>query len=139
MSRIFQLVRRLSRTVIFPIFWTLFTLTLLCIPGYALPGLGMFGIKHLDKIAHVFLFGGFVLFWSIYAWEQKKITRSWRISLVLITLLSIGIGVGMEYFQIAYIPNRSFDNWDILADAVGSVLVMWMLWSRGKNLQLIVA
>lgn len=138
MSRVFQLVRRLSTTVIFPIFWTAFTLTLLCIPGYALPGLGLWGIKHLDKIAHVILFGGFVLFWGIYAWERTKESRKWQLSLIFVTLVSIGIGVGMEYFQIAYIPNRSFDDWDIVADFVGSVSVMWILFSRGRKWKLIV-
>jgi len=110
----------------------------LCIPGYALPGLGLFGIRHLDKIAHVILFGGFVLFWAIYAWEQQKQPVKWRISLILITLLSIAIGIGMEYFQIAYIPNRSFDNWDIVADLIGSVIVMIILRRWGTRLQLIV-
>ena len=131
------LIKRLSSTKIFPIIWTLITIGLLCLPGKVIPGLGLFGIKHLDKLAHIVLFGGFVLLWGLYAWQRKKLRFEWLFVLAGITLFSIAIGIAMEYVQVNFIPNRSFDVWDIWADVVGSVLVMFILVRFGRRLRLI--
>lgn len=47
-------------------------------------------------------------------------------------LFSIGLGVIMEFVQVNYIPNRSFDNWDIVWDGIGSVTVAGILLWKGK-------
>lgn len=136
MNFIISLIRRLTTTKVFPVTWTIITLALLCLPGKAIPGFGLFGIKNLDKVAHIGLFGGFVLFWGVYSWHKKKSVSSWKYFLFGITLLSILIGIVMEYVQINYIPNRSFDVWDIWADAAGSVLIAFILIVYGKVLSL---
>ncbi len=41
---------------------------------------------------------------------------------ILIAVLGLLYGVGMEFVQKFYIPNRSFDLGDIAADAAGSAL-----------------
>lgn len=130
------LIKRLSSTKIFPIIWTLLTIGLLCLPGKVIPGLGLFGIKHLDKLAHIVLFGGFVLLWGLYAWQRKKLRFDWLFALAGITVLSIILGISMEYVQVNFVPNRSFDVWDIWADVVGSVLVMYLLMRYGRRLGL---
>ena len=132
------LIKRLSRTKIFPFFWTLLTIGLLCLPGKVIPGLGLFGIKHLDKLAHIVLFGGFVLWWGLYTRQRKKPRFDWLFVLAGITILSITLGIAMEYVQVNFIPNRSFDVWDIWADVVGSVLVMFVLARFGRRLGLTV-
>ena len=132
------LIKRLSRTKVFPLTWTLLTIGLLSLPGKLIPGLGLFGIKHLDKLAHIVLFGGFVLLWGLYAWQLKKLRFEWLFILTGITLLSIAIGIAMEYVQVNFIPNRSFDVWDIWADVVGSVLVMIIMLRFGRRLGLTV-
>jgi VanZ family protein len=111
-------------------------IVLLCLPGKVIPGLGLFGIKNLDKLAHIVLFGGFVLLWGLYSWQRKKSGNYWLYMLGGITLLSIAIGIAMEYVQVNFIPNRSFDVWDIWADVVGSVLVMFILVRFGRKLKL---
>ena len=137
MKFIISLIRRLSSTKLFPVIWTLVTLGLLSLPGnIAIPGMGLFGIKHLDKVAHLGLFGGFVLFWGLYAWNKKKSTSTWLLMLAGITILSILLGVVMEYVQYNYIPNRSFDVWDIFADAAGSLFVLFVLVKFGRKLGL---
>jgi len=132
------LIKRISSTKIFPIIWTLLTIGLLCLPGKVIPGLGLFGIKHLDKLAHIVLFGGFVLLWGLYSWQRKKLRFDWLFALAGITVLSIIIGIAMEYVQVNFVPNRSFDVWDIWADVVGSVLVMYLLIRFGRRLGLTV-
>lgn len=134
-----SLIRQLSATKSFPVIWTIITLGLLCLPGKAIPGLGLFGIKNLDKIAHIGLFGGFVLLWGMYAWYQKRSTAVWFYILTGITLLSILIGIAMEYVQVYYIPNRSFDEWDIWADVLGSLLAQFILMRFGKTLGLTIS
>jgi VanZ family protein len=132
------LIKRISSTKIFPILWTLLTIGLLCLPGKVIPGLGLFGIKHLDKLAHIVLFGGFVLLWGLYSWQRKKLRFDWLFLLAGITVLSIILGIVMEYVQVNFVPNRSFDVWDIWADVVGSVLVMYLLIRFGRRLGLTV-
>ena len=130
------LIKRISSTKLFPIIWTLLTIGLLCLPGKVIPGLGLFGIKHLDKLAHIVLFGGFVLLWGLNSWQRKKIRFDWLFALAGITILSIVLGIAMEYVQVNFVPNRSFDVWDIWADVVGSVLVMYLLIRFGRRLGL---
>ena len=132
------LIKRISSTKIFPILWTLLTIGLLCLPGKVIPGLGLFGIKHLDKLAHIVLFGGFVLLWGLYSWQRKKLRFDWLFLLAGITVLSIILGIVMEYVQVNFVPNRSFDVWDIWADVVGSVLVMYLLIRFGRRFGLTV-
>lgn len=128
-----KLVQRLCRNWYFPLLWTFIILALLVLPGAIIPGNGLFGIKNFDKVAHVILFGGFVLFWAIFSWNRKKNEKSWLLSLFIITLISIAIGVIMEFVQRKYIPNRSFDIGDIWADVAGSVAVAILLLLSGKK------
>jgi VanZ family protein len=32
------------------------------------------------------------------------------------------LGIGLEFLQRDYIPNRSFDEYDIIADSTGAIL-----------------
>lgn len=113
-SRLIQISRRL----IVPLGWTIFTQILLSIPGKFLSGPGLFSIPHLDKVAHVILFGGLGLFWNLYFHFRKTTTiyTPW-----IILLLLAAYGVAVEYFQVNFIPNRSFDTGDIIADIFGAV------------------
>lgn len=36
-------------------------------------------------------------------------------------------GVAIEFVQEAYIENRSFDNWDIIADGIGVLISFFIL------------
>lgn len=129
-----KLVQRLCRKWYFPLLWTFIILVLLVLPGAAIPGIGLFGIKNIDKVAHVILFGGFVLFWSIFFWNRKRSEKRWVGALFIITLISIVIGVIMEFVQKNYVPNRSFDIGDIWADLAGSAAVALLLLLTGKKL-----
>jgi len=118
------LIRKLTRRKLYPTLWTILTVVLLCLPGSALPSGGLFSIKHLDKVAHIVLFGGIVLLWGFFLYQRQKFKTRWLELVVLITAGNIVFGIIMEYIQRDYIPNRSFDVGDILADAAGSIAVM---------------
>lgn len=132
-----RFIHKLSRSIYWPLGWTLLTIGLLCLPGNALPGSGIFGIKHIDKVAHFILFGGIVLFWAIWTATRLAGTDTWQKKLIPILLFSIGLGVAMEFIQVNYIPNRSFDDWDIVWDAIGSLAAAVVLIYRGKSWQLL--
>ena len=117
---------------LFPLGWTLLTITLLCLPGSAIPSAGIFAINGLDKIVHFVLFGGIVLLWGLYARKAYPYTE-WVRKMLWATLFSIGLGIGLEYVQRYFIPNRTFDLYDILADATGAVTIFLLLISTGKK------
>ena len=101
--------------------WSTITLILLCLPGSVIPSHGLFSLPFIDKIVHLILFGGLVLLWSLHAYFHRQpniitVRVSWTI-----VLLSFLFGVIMEFVQKNFIPNRSFDGGDIIADLVGSL------------------
>lgn len=122
------MIRRIFSYKFFPLSWTLFTILLLCLPGSMVPGTGLFALKNLDKIVHVMLFAMNVLFWG---WHYETSDREWRqlkVIFVAATGIMITLGIVMEYVQMYFIPNRSFDGYDIIADIIGSVLAgLWLL------------
>jgi hypothetical protein len=122
------MIRRIFSYKFFPLSWTLFTILLLCLPGSMVPGTGIFALKNLDKIIHVMLFGMNVLFWGWHYETSDKESKELKIIFIAATGIMITLGIVMEYVQLYFIPNRSFDGYDILADAVGSVLAgLWLL------------
>lgn len=122
------MIRRMLSYKFFPLAWTLFTIILLCLPGSMVPGTGIFGFKHLDKIVHIILFGLNVLFWGWHYVESNRPPARLRKIFFLAVLFTIGLGIALEFVQMYFIPNRSFDGWDIVADIAGSVIAgLWLL------------
>ena len=81
----------------------------------------MDNITGLDKLIHISLFGGLTFLWSGVWAKIKKISIPVQQIFVWIALGSSVYGVIMEYVQKYFIPNRSFDIGDILADTIGSI------------------
>jgi VanZ family protein len=122
------LIQRILSYRIFPLAWTLLIIILLSIPGSYVPGNGLFGIQHFDKVVHIILFGFNVLFWGFYYWSRQLAKLRIKKIVIIITLLTIILGIAMEYVQLYFIPNRSFDGWDIVADIAGAVIAaVWMM------------
>ena len=120
--------RRMFSYKFFPLSWTLFTILLLCLPGSMVPGTGIFALKNLDKIVHVMLFGMNVLFWGWHYETSDRQSRQLKVIFIAATAIMITLGIVMEYVQLYFIPNRTFDGYDIVADIVGSVLAgLWLL------------
>lgn len=92
------------------------------------PGTGIFALKNLDKIVHVMLFGMNVLFWGWHYETSGRGSKQLRAIFIAATAIMIILGIIMEYVQLYFIPNRTFDGYDIIADAVGCVLAgLWLL------------
>ena len=101
---------------VFAIGWLLLITILLCIPGTRLPKVSWSDKIWLDKWIHIFLFLVLVFLWC----KACKTIYSKR-NFIIVTLLSIVYGIAMEIVQHYFIPFRSFDYDDIIADGLGSV------------------
>jgi VanZ family protein len=106
---------------------------LLCMPGSAFPKQNWLSTIHFDKMVHIGLFAMLVVLWcwpfSFLPFARTTAARSF----VLITLLGIGYGIAMEFVQDNWIPRRSFELGDIIADTAGAVA--GFLFARWKYLK----
>jgi hypothetical protein len=117
-----RLIRQLSSQFIVPMAWTIVTVGLLCIPGSRFPEDGFLdSVENFDKLIHLVLFGGIVLFWGSFFHLKTKDDRKWFKTLIALTLGVILLGIAMEYVQLYLIPNRDFDKGDIKADMAGAI------------------
>lgn len=82
----------------------------------ALWALNAYGV---DKIVHIALFG--MLAWALL----RSPIVSTRLAAGWIIAVSAVYGSILEVAQIP-VPGRSFELWDIAADVVGAVLVVWL-------------
>lgn len=102
--------------------WALVILGACGINGNSIPHIS-FDIG-IDKIAH-FIFFGF-LAWLIYVADKKHLF--WAI------FISSSYGILIEYLQMNVFVNRSFDYADMLADVLGALAILPMVYfSRGKK------
>ena len=117
-----RFVKKLFTWKIIPIAWTALTIFLLCLPGSAIPSAVVFSTEGIDKVVHAILFGGIVLLWAFSLYFRRNEKTKWQQIIVALTLFSVGLGIGLEFLQRYYIPNRSFDGNDIIADSAGAVV-----------------
>ena len=115
-------LKKLTSHILIPIGWTLFTIILLCLPGSSFPGGGFFDIPYLDKVVHVILFGGMIIFWSLYYLQKNTGNKNWHFTVIAIGLCTIALGICMEYVQFNFIPNRAFDKGDIMANTISALV-----------------
>jgi glycopeptide antibiotics resistance protein len=111
--------------------WTIIIFLLMIMPPGNIPSQGLFGIPNLDKLVHLFLFGGFVWLWYF---TIKKESKSKPLPGILkrIFLISAFYGIAMEFIQY-FFTARSFDIWDIMADILGAGIAWGILSIMGKK------
>jgi VanZ family protein len=79
-------------------------------PGSNLPKFTVW--DHFDKVVHFVLFGGCTYLWF-------KVFPKHLFYIAIYVLL---FGIAIEFYQKYFVPGRSFDIWDIVADAFGIVV-----------------
>jgi VanZ family protein len=113
-----------TRFFLLPLSWFILTTVLLILPGDKLPGPGFLNIyiPWLDKIVHIGLFS--IMAALICLWLSKKGMPAGKKNqyFLLCGMVCVVYGILMELIQKFYVPNRSFDSADILADTVGSLV-----------------
>jgi VanZ family protein len=110
--------------------YLLVTLWLFTLPGSAFPDNDWFDTLQVDKWVHATLFFGLcgLFMYPILSFDKSSYSKI-KIFIV-ISSLAIGYGISIEFIQRYYIPNRSFDIWDIVADTIGSILAF--IWFKRK-------
>lgn len=124
---------KLARQRVTAVGWTILIIVLMCLPGEALPGEGLFSIPHLDKAVHLILFAGLFLFWSLSSWYAVSNPEKKGKIFPSVLGWTIFFGIAMEFVQLFFIPNRSFDIWDILFDSLGAGSGFWLLRAKGHS------
>jgi len=109
-------------TIVFAAFWLLLVTSLLCIPGSKLPKITWQDKIWLDKWVHIFLFMILVILWSMAYSHKKNIPDGGRKIFFQLMIAGCLYGILMELVQKYFIPFRSFDFGDIIADAIGCVV-----------------
>ncbi len=106
----------LTKTGFHPAFaWLTFITAMFLLPGDDLPKEGWLDAIYADKLVHVMFFA--VLVYLFYRPLRHK-SKNW---LPLISLIALVYGIAIEFIQGKWGINRSFDSWDIVADAIGCV------------------
>ena len=108
----------------------LITLWLLTLPGSAIPHVEWFDTLQVDKWVHISLFFALCYLFMLPIFQSSESISGKIKTFVIITILAIGYGISIEFIQRDYIPKRSFDMWDIVADTIGSVLAF--IWFKRK-------
>jgi len=80
------------------------------------PSLDVISFTLLDKLAHFLMFF-FTMMWFMY------VSKKWLVTAVSLLLLALVL----EWIQMNYIINRSFDWFDWIADGIGIVLCFLLL------------
>jgi VanZ family protein len=110
------------------LFWFLLMNVLFFLPGSDLPKQGWFEfIPFYDKVVHIGLFGIWI-FLSVLALRLRVPHAWWYI-------LGIALVYGMlvEVIQKYWVPNRSFDLFDVLADMIGALSGLLCGWAYIKK------
>jgi VanZ like family len=103
--------------------WLLIISCLFFLPGSALPQEDWLDKIYFDKWVHIGLFAVLIFLWkSAFNWNDYKY------NFILLSLALI-YGFAVEFIQLYWIPNRSFDLFDVLADMTGSILGLFV-WLR---------
>ena len=80
------------------------------------PSLDVISFTQVDKLAHFFMFF-FTMMWFMY------VSKKWLVTAVSLIFLALVL----EWIQMNYIINRSFDWLDWIADVIGIVLCFLLL------------
>ncbi len=99
--------------------WLLLVTLLLVLPGQAFPQETWLSNIQFDKIVHIGLFA--VLTWlfcrGLYQTFPQARLKS---NFIYIAPAAVVYGLVMEFVQKYYVPFRSFDVYDVVADGIGA-------------------
>ncbi|MEO8171878.1 MAG: VanZ family protein [Sediminibacterium sp.] len=102
--------------------WFISSLILLCLPGSSIPKYPWLAVIHADKIIHIILFFILCFLFAVPFFKSEYTDQQRRKWFLIILLGGIVYGTVMEFVQKYWIPNRSFEIWDIAADSAGCLI-----------------
>ena len=111
--------KRQGLPFIFAVLWLMLVTLLLCTPGTEFPKVTWKDKILLDKWIHAFLFAILILTWCWYYSRKKGSVAINKKLFFIISMFGFLYGIGTEIIQEFFIPFRSFEIPDIIADGVG--------------------
>lgn len=115
-------MKKIKPSFIPAIAWSVITTVLLVLPGSSLPQETWFDNIAPDKWIHAFIFAVMVVLWCRASLRMYTTAAQLKKAFILFAILWLVYGIAMEFVQQNFIPNRSFDVGDIIADGVGCVI-----------------
>jgi VanZ family protein len=112
-------LKKIKPSFIPGITWLIISTVLLTLPGSAFPTENWLGKIWFDKWVHIGMFSIMVVLWC---WGLLKLnfdTSGMKKNFILISVVWLLYGIGMEFIQKYFVINRSFDTGDIIADGAG--------------------
>jgi VanZ family protein len=106
---------------------------LLTLPGKELPQISWIGKFQIDKLIHICMFFSVCL---LFCYPFRQFHKRYSI-ILLIAIASLCYGIVMEFVQKYFIPNRSLEIADMVADGTGSFLAYWVVYKRFKKEELV--
>lgn len=106
---------------IFAVLWLFLVTFLLCTPGTEFPKITWKDRILLDKWIHAALFAVLVLTWCWFYSRKKESASNIKKLFFSLALFGFLYGTGTEIVQELFIPFRSFEIPDLIADGVGVV------------------
>lgn len=110
--------------------WLFISTVLLCLPGASFPKEDWLDKIWMDKWVHIGLFFLMVFLWCRFVHNAYSYLNNMMRAFIIITGIATIYGIGMEFVQLYWIPNRSFDPGDIVADTVGALAGLFYSWYR---------
>ena len=101
-----------------PVLWAAFILLLTSIPGSDLPRVSFMSFRDSDKLVHAAMY-------AIFAWlATRTLLRTGRPlhQVILVVLLGIALFAAADEWHQQFIPGRSMDAFDWLADFSGAAI-----------------
>ena len=110
---------------IFAVLWLLLITLLLCTPGTEFPKITWKDKIWLDKWIHAALFAILILTWCWF-YSRRQGSAINKKHFIVIAIFVLIYGIGTEIIQELFIPFRSFEIPDFIADGVGVVAGYFM-------------
>ncbi|MBS1735514.1 MAG: VanZ family protein [Bacteroidetes bacterium] len=102
--------------------WFFIICFLVFLPGKDVPSLGWMDQLQIDKLVHAFMFFMLILFFYAPFYKIGSTANSRKKSLILLCIAGVIWGISIEFIQKYFVPGRSFDLFDWLADSIGVAL-----------------
>jgi VanZ family protein len=102
------------------IIWSLIILWIICMPGNSIPKTPFINIPHFDKVVHAVIFAvlAFLVNYGLYRQNNTFIRKNhYTISIIS----GVIYGIITEWIQLKFIPGRSGEILDWVADVAGTI------------------
>ena len=108
-----------ARVFVMPLLVTAAVVLMHCLPGADLDADDWWAQWHVDKLLHLIAFGMWGLTWAIALAKQRRLQRAWHLEFGVLVAALI-FGMVLEAIQGAWMPGRTFDLADVIADLAGA-------------------